>query len=124
MLSEHRALVFVPVNDIDRAMHFYVDVLGLTVTDSGTDHCSLQTSGLTVRLHPVVDRPVNEYTLIGWSVPNVSETAAELIERGLTFNRYDGIRQDQYGVWTAPNGDQTCWFCDPDENTLSITQFV
>jgi hypothetical protein len=47
-----------------------------------------------------------------------------LSDSGVKFLRYDGIDQADNGVWRAPNGDQVAWFCDPDDNTLSITQFV
>jgi hypothetical protein len=40
------------------------------------------------------------------------------------FLRYDGMDQDDNGVWTTPGGDQVAWFADPDGNVLSLTQFA
>ena len=45
-----------------------------------------------------------------------------LTARGVEFTRYDGMEQDDLGVWSAPGGDQVAWFHDPDGNTLSLTQ--
>jgi hypothetical protein len=40
------------------------------------------------------------------------------------FARYEGIGQDERGVWTAPGGAKIAWFLDPDGNTLSLTEIV
>jgi hypothetical protein len=37
--------------------------------------------------------------------------------------RYDGLNQDAEGIWPAPSGAKIAWFQDPDENTLSLTEF-
>lgn len=124
MLNENRAIAFVPVGDVDRAMHFYSDVLALPVIDAGAEYCALDAGGFTLRLTAIPDRPHTEHTVVGWSVDEITGIAAELANRGVAFQRYEGVEQDEYGVWTSPNGDRVAWFCDPDGNTLSITQFA
>ena len=124
MLNTSRIIAFVPVSDVDRAMHFYVDVLGLTVTDYTDEYCVLDAAGTCLRLTRVVELPAAEHTIVGWSVANIDVTTAELAARGLGFHRYAGIVQDQHGIWLSPKGDQVAWFSDPDGNTLSITQFA
>ncbi len=52
----------------------------------------------------------------------ISATIDEPAARGVTFTRYDGMDQDERGIWAAPGGDQVAWFLDPDENNLSLTQ--
>jgi hypothetical protein len=59
----------------------------------------------------------------GWQVPDIAEAMAALAERGVTGLRFDGMDQDDLGVWTAPGGDRVAWFADPDGNTLSLTTF-
>jgi len=46
----------------------------------------------------------------------------DLAARGVTFLRYDGMNQDEDGIWTTPTGARVAWFADPDGNTLSLTQ--
>lgn len=60
--------------------------------------------------------------MLGWTVPDIDATIRELAGAGVTFVRYDGMAQDDLGVWTAPSGARVAWFRDPDSNTLSITQ--
>jgi len=48
----------------------------------------------------------------------------ELTGRGVSFERYDRLPQDECGIWRSPSGAQVAWFKDPDGNTLSLTQFA
>jgi hypothetical protein len=47
----------------------------------------------------------------------------ELVERGAAFERYDqpGIKTDERGVFDAGRF-RAAWLCDPDGNTLALTQ--
>jgi predicted enzyme related to lactoylglutathione lyase len=62
------------------------------------------------------------YTVLGWTVADIEAAVDELAGRGVTFNRYDGMGQDDRGIWTAPGGARIAWFKDPDGNTLSVSQ--
>ena len=44
-----------------------------------------------------------------------------LLAAGVQPLRYEGMAQDERGVWTAPGGARIVWFHDPDGNTLSLT---
>jgi hypothetical protein len=56
-------------------------------------------------------------------VRNIRITVRRLSEAGVSFQRYDGLAQDDDGVWHSPGGALVAWFQDPDGNTLSLTQF-
>jgi hypothetical protein len=47
----------------------------------------------------------------------------ELTTKEITLERYEGLDQDDQGIWTAPDGARVVWFKDPDGNILSVTQF-
>jgi len=63
------------------------------------------------------------YTVLGWDVADIGAEMKELTERGVKFERYEGLEQDGSGVWTSPSGAKIAWFKDPDGNVLSLTQF-
>jgi predicted enzyme related to lactoylglutathione lyase len=63
------------------------------------------------------------YTVLGWRVPDIAAAVRGLTARGVVFLRYDGMDQDDIGVWTTPGGGKVAWFADPDGNILSLTQF-
>jgi len=45
-----------------------------------------------------------------------------LVSRGVEPVVYDGMGQDDLGVWHTPGGDAVAWFLDPFGNVLSLTQ--
>lgn len=63
------------------------------------------------------------YTVLGWKVTDMRSTVTDLANRGISFERYEGLPQDEFGVWTTPDGQLVSWVKDPDGNTLSLTQF-
>jgi hypothetical protein len=66
--------------------------------------------------------PAN-HTVLGWDVPDIRAKIKELRKRGILFERFDGLDQNEFGIWTSPAGAKVAWFKDPDGNTLSLTQF-
>lgn len=73
---------------------------------------------------PVPDHTARPFAVAGWQVPDLGAAVRALSERGVQFTRYDGMAQDDLGIWTAPGGDRIAWFRDPDGNTLSLTAFA
>ena len=121
--AEAQLMVFVPTVDIDRSMHFYSEVLGLPVSGGGDGYYKLNAGQASIRLTLIASPNPSPSTLIGWQVEDIESIAADLAERGASFERYEGIEQDERCVWTPPTGDRVAWFEDPDENILSLTQF-
>jgi hypothetical protein len=62
------------------------------------------------------------FTVMGWEVDDVAATVDGLVARGVQFERYSGMDQDERGIWKAPSGARVAWFKDPDGNVLSVTQ--
>ncbi len=60
--------------------------------------------------------------VLGWSVANVEDTVRTLMSRGVQFERFDELEQNEWRIWEAPDGAQVAWFKDPDGNLLSLTQ--
>ncbi|HEY6791637.1 MAG TPA: hypothetical protein VI365_30420 [Trebonia sp.] len=76
------------------------------------------------RVTPVPELTAQPFTIAGWKVPDIDATVRALTDVGIEFARYDGMTQDDLGIWTSPNGDRVAWFKDPDGNTLSLTTFA
>jgi hypothetical protein len=53
---------------------------------------------------------------------DIGGAMAALVARGIRFERYEGLVQDEDGVWTAPSGSLIAWFRDSDGNTLSLQE--
>jgi catechol 2,3-dioxygenase-like lactoylglutathione lyase family enzyme len=124
MSSEGSFVAFIPVRDLAAARHFYGDVLGLPVLEESPFDVAVDAMGTMLRLTKVEDLRVQPFTIAGWQVPDMRVAIDSLAGAGITFNRYDGMDQDDHGVWTTPGGDEVAWFTDPDGNTLSLARFA
>jgi predicted enzyme related to lactoylglutathione lyase len=122
MLSSAAVVAFVPASDLDRSSDFYGGVLGLEITEISPFACVLRGGGITIRVTKVDEHRPQQFTVLGWTVADISQVISGLTERGVQFTRYPGMEQDALGVWTTPGGDQVAWFTDPDSNVLSLTQ--
>jgi catechol 2,3-dioxygenase-like lactoylglutathione lyase family enzyme len=119
-LSNAALVAFVATTDTARARAFYEGVLGLRVVHDDAFACVVDAHGTEVRITAVPERAGAEYTVLGWAVDDLDATIDDLVARGVTFTRYDGMEQDDRGAWTAPGGTRIVWFKDPDGNTLSL----
>jgi hypothetical protein len=77
-----------------------------------------------LRIQKVERKPKLEYTVLGWIVADIREEVQRLSKAGVCFARYEGMNQDESGVWRSPTGARVAWFTDPDGNTLSLTQLA
>jgi catechol 2,3-dioxygenase-like lactoylglutathione lyase family enzyme len=122
MLGAAKIVAFAPVTDVDRARAFYVDVLGLTVVEDTPFALVCDAAGTTLRITPVGALSPQPFTVLGWAVDDIVATSRALIAAGVELLRFDGMDQDELGVWTTPGGDRIAWFHDPDRNVLSLSQ--
>jgi catechol 2,3-dioxygenase-like lactoylglutathione lyase family enzyme len=123
MLSNQSIMAFVPVTDAGRARPFYEKKLGLKVVTEDPYGVMFDANGVRLRLSVVGGelKPA-PYTILGWSVTDIRAMIPALESKGVVFERYDFIEQDDLGIWKAPDGAQIAWFKDPDGNTLSLAQ--
>jgi catechol 2,3-dioxygenase-like lactoylglutathione lyase family enzyme len=123
MLESGSVVAFIAATDLDRARLFYEQRLGLPVIEQTDFACVFDANGTMLRVTAVPGVTHAAYTVLGWRVADITATIQELTSQGVAFMRYDGLEQDEIGVWTTPGGDKVAWFSDPDGNVLSLTQF-
>lgn len=121
MLADLDPIAFVPVTDLDRARAFYEGVLGLTVTHADSYALVLGHGTRTVRVAAVGQLTPQPFTILGWDAPDVVTAVQALMAKAIAFLRFDGLEQDDLGIWTAPSGARVAWFNDPDGNVLSVS---
>ena len=124
MLETSEVIAFASAADLDQARAFYEQVLGLRVIEQNDFACVFDANGTMLRVTAVAEVARPGYTVLGWRVTDIAATVRGLTERGVVFLRYDGMDQDEAGVWTTPGGDEIAWFADPGGNVLSLTQFA
>jgi len=123
LLGAKELVAFVATRDPRRAKTFYRDTLGLHLVSEDQFALVFDAGGTMLRVATVQEVAVANYTVLGWKVPDIVQTAKKLKEARVSLERYEGMQQDQLGIWKSPSGARVAWFKDPDGNTLSITQF-
>ena len=121
-LGSAKLVAFVATCDLARAGAFYGDVLGLGELDSSPFARVFDAAGTVVRVTLVSGHVPVAQTVLGWPVPDIEAALDGLARRGVEAVRYDGMEQDERGIWTAPGSTRVAWFRDPDGNTLSLSQ--
>jgi catechol 2,3-dioxygenase-like lactoylglutathione lyase family enzyme len=124
MLAKNPIIAFIPTRDAALARAFYEQKLGLRFIHDDAFALVMDANGIMIRIVRVGEFTPAPFTILGWQVTDIHQTAAEMSSKGLTFARYSFLEQGTDGVWTAPDGAKAAWFSDPDGNTLSISQHI
>ena len=122
MLGSTRIMAFIPTRDTTKARSFYEGSLGLRFVSEDQFALELDANGIMVRVTKVPEFKPQQFTILGWEVPNIKEALSDLEERGVSFEKYGLGGQDSRGIWAAPGGAKVAWFKDPDGNVLSVSQ--
>jgi catechol 2,3-dioxygenase-like lactoylglutathione lyase family enzyme len=122
MLAHEELKAFVPTVNPGEAKTFYKDVLGLELLSEDGYALEFRTSNALLRVTLVPELKPHGFTVLGWNVRDIVSTIGVLNKKGVVFEKYSFLRQDNLGIWTSPNGSKVAWFRDPDGNVLSITE--
>ena len=119
MFGASKAFSGFAVGDLEQARAFYGDTLGLeTSEDNGL--LTLHLAGARdVLVYPKPDHTPATYTILNFPVDDVEAAVDALTARGVTFERYDGMAQDEKGI-SRDQGPDIAWFRDPAGNILSV----
>ena len=122
MLENSKAYSGFAVPDLEKALEFYGETLGLKTS-------VLEEENL-IQIDLPGDRPVlvykkpdftpATYTILNFPVEDVEKTVGELSAKGITFERYDGFEQDEKGIDRNGPGGGIAWFTDPAGNILAV----
>lgn len=122
MLGTTDIIAFVPTKDPAKARDFYEGILGLRFVSEDGFALVFSANGIMIRIVKAQQLTPVQYTILGWQVRDIEKAVSRLREQGVQFERFGFFRQDDLGIWTAPNGDKVAWFKDPDGNTLSVSE--
>ena len=126
-------MAFVAVNDLDRALAFYVDTLGSSLVEppsaSHPEACVVTAPGsgdssgdslLSLTLVLVPTRRGNGATATGGppgaaaaaGAPGRQATTEASLQADIELARVDDAVVDDAGLWRTPQGDVVTWFRD------------
>jgi predicted enzyme related to lactoylglutathione lyase len=122
-MIKSKVMSFVATLNPARSRTFYEETLGLTFMSDEPFALVFEANGSMLRVMKVHELLPAKHTVLGWEVQDIRAAIEELGKRGVRFDRYEGLSQDDLAIWTSPSGAKVAWFKDPDGNTLSLTQF-
>jgi catechol 2,3-dioxygenase-like lactoylglutathione lyase family enzyme len=121
MLANTKAYSGFAVDDLDRAREFYAGTLGLRTSEEyGLMWLHLAGDRDTL-VYPQADSTPASYTILNFEVDDIDQAVDELTARGVRFERYDEMQQDEKGIFRE-EGPFIAWFKDPAGNMLSVLQ--
>ena len=113
------------VNDLAKAKAFYTQTLGLKVVEEGVGLRLHLPGGGTAFAYPKDDHQPATFTLLDFVVDDIDEAVDELKSRDVSFDRYEGMSQDEKGIMRGISqnmGPDIAWFKDPAGNMLAVLQ--
>ncbi|HTX69250.1 MAG TPA: VOC family protein [Thermoleophilia bacterium] len=123
-LSNASVMPTLAVDDLDRAVRFYSETLGLTVRtlegDMGSALVEVGPSDRLLLYKSSYRR--GETTYCSFLTDDVEGTVRELRSKGVTFEEYDfpGLKTID-GIATTEGGLKTGWFRDSEGNIIAIS---
>lgn len=122
-LSHYPIIAFLTIVNIEKAKAFYGGTLGLRLLNEEPPFAIVYDAhGIMVRLVLSKEPSPARGTVLGWEVPDAAAAVRDLLNAGVTLERYGFMQQDELGIWTTPTGAKVAWFKDPDGNVLSVSE--
>jgi len=124
MLTGSNIVAFVATTNGVKARFFYQQVLGLDFISDDEFAIVLSANGVELRIQKVQSLTPHQHTQLGWSVTSIADVLRALRAKGVEFESYPFLQQDELGIWMSPSGAKVAWFRDPDGNLLSLTELT
>ncbi|HSE81329.1 MAG TPA: VOC family protein [Gaiellaceae bacterium] len=125
MLQQARVAAIVPVSDVEAAIRFYGDTLGLRLKERRSDlpqnrEAEFEAGDGTLLVYESVGAGQSRHTVAGFRVDDIDAVVSSLRERGVVFEEYDlPDLKTENGI--AAVGDvRAAWCKDPDGNILAV----
>ena len=122
MFGNTKAFSGFAVDNLHNAREFYEGVLGIRVSE-GHGNLTLHIAGRRdTFVYPKPDFSPATYTILNFPVDDIEAAVGALMARGVNFEHYDGIEQDENGIARGEGGPPIAWFSDPAGNILSVLE--
>ena len=113
------------VDNIEKAEAFYSTILGLVVENNGMGLKMQLPGGGMVFVYQKENHHPATFTILNFVVADIDVAVDELLHKGITFEHYTDMSQDEKGIArgiSQKQGPDIAWFKDPAGNILSVLQ--
>lgn len=126
-MNIHAAFSGFSVDSIEAAKEFYGTILGCAYEDQMMGGMRLILPGESAKVW-VYEKPNHvpaAFTILNFIVDDIDEAVDSLAEKGIVFEKYPDMYQDDKGIARGKEHDRgpnIAWFKDPAGNILSILE--
>ena len=114
-MKKAKVISFVATKHAAKARKFYEETLGLTFVSDDPfaivfdvpQFCGMpprHAMDIMLRVQKVEELVPARHTVLGWEVADIVAEIEQLTKRGVRFEHFEGMGQDELGVWTSPAG--------------------
>jgi catechol 2,3-dioxygenase-like lactoylglutathione lyase family enzyme len=121
MFTNTKAFSGFAVDDLATARQFYGDTLGIQTSEQYGLLTLHLAGGRDTLVYPKPDHTPATYTILNFPVDDIGAAVDELTARGVRFERYEGLAQDEKGI-SRDEGPYIAWLKDPAGNILAVLQ--
>ena len=122
MLSDFVVNPTLAAADLTRARRFYEETLGFVPEQPTPGGVMYRSKDSTFFLYPSEFAGTNKATAVGFQVPDLAATVAELKARGVKFDEYDMPDFKTVGGIATTPGGLAAWFKDTEGNIIGLIQ--
>ena len=125
MLKKYKVITPIAVHDIENAVDFYGNILGLKRVEENVAGVVFESGGGLIGLHQSPTAGTSQATCAWWIVESVEKTVKELKSCGIKFEKnYDLPHTERKGdIYVLSETKKAAWFRDIDGNILGIGNF-
>jgi len=121
MFANTKAFSGFAVDDLEQARRFYGETLGIKTSEQHGLMTLHLAGGRDTLVYPKPGHTPASYTILNFPVDDIEATVDALAARGVRFERYEGLDQDERGIGRG-GGPYIAWFTDPAGNILAVLQ--
>ncbi len=125
MLNQARVMPTIPVVDLERAMKFYGDRLGLKPAGTATPDGIMYECGGGTRVFLFPRAPTKaDHTVASFVVDDLEAVVKALRARGIVFEEYDFPGLATVNGIATLHTEKAAWFKDSEGNVIAVSQFL
>lgn len=98
MFANTKAFSGFAVDDLDQARRFYGETLGINTSEQYGLMTLHLAGGRDTLVYPKSGHTPASFTILNFPVDDIEAAVDELAARGVRFERYEGMEQDERGI--------------------------
>jgi len=113
-----------PAHDLQRAISFYRDTLGLTLIRKTAGGVLFDCGNSHVFVYESSNAGTDKNTAMSFVVNDLQAEVDALRRKGVMFEEYDFPGLQTVNGIADLNGELSAWFIDPEGNTIAMSQWT